>query len=230
MLIKKIVPLFAAVTVMLSAGIANAQPPGGGGAGGFDPAAMEKFRAEMDKARKARQNVSNLSMTLRVVPDMEKNPQTALTKAQAKQIKTVLDPWKTKPTMTDDQAKAIMKQLKFTPAQIKLVATKQTEMRNRMGGGGGGRPGGGGFGGGGGRPGGGGPGGGGRPGGGFGGGGGRPGGGGPGGGGFDMKMIIDNMKKPTNPLNPASIPDSPFKERMTKPIIEALKLIDAKAK
>jgi hypothetical protein len=214
MKITKTLPLALAATLLLMPTIARAQPPGGGPS----PEMMKMFQ-EMGKLREQRKNLLQLGTMVGSFPEFEKDPKTALTKDQAKKVLAVLSPWASKPAMTDDQAKQVLGQLSklMNVAQIKKYAQVQKEQQSRMGGG---RPGGGGggFGGGGGRPGGGGPG----------GGGGRPGGGGM--GGFDPKKMMENMKKPTNPLNPATMPDSPWKERSVKRMTDAMNTLKAKAK
>jgi uncharacterized membrane protein YgcG len=215
MKITKTLPLALAATLLLMPAITRAQPPGMGG-GAPSPEMMKMFQ-EMGKLRDQRKNLLQLGTMVGSFPEFEKDPKTALTKDQAKKVLAVVNPWASKPAMTDDQAKQVLGQLSklMNVAQIKKYAQIQKEQQSRMGGGG--RPGGGGggFGGGGGRPGG--------------GGGGRPGGGG-GMGGFDPKKMMENMKKPTNPLNPATMPDSPWKERSVKRIGDAMAALKAKAK
>jgi hypothetical protein len=224
---KKVVLSF---TVALIAASAMAQPPGGGfggpGGGAPSPEMMKAFQ-EMQSIREKRKNLSALSQSLRALPEFDKDASTKVTGDQAKKILALLKPWRSKPAMSDDEAQALNKKVTgvFTLPQIKKLATLSQRRGGGGGfGGGGGRPGGGGgggFGGGGGRPGGGG--------GGFGGGGGgRPGGGG--GGNFDPKKLVEAMKKPYNPLNPASLPDSPMKERQVKSFTETMTLLESRAK
>lgn len=140
---------------------------GPGGGGGFQPppAMMAKIQA-WGQWRDHHKNVVSLQRTLGAMADMEQDPQTKLTKPQAKTVLAVINKWQAKPALTDAQALQVNKQLTapLTLVQIKKIATaSQGRGGGRPGGGGGfggGRPGGGGFGGGGGRPGGGG---GGRP-------------------------------------------------------------------
>lgn len=187
----------AALPLLLSPLASFAQGPGGqGGPGGFQM--TPEMQANMQKMRKFRddnKHVFELGQTLRAFEDMDKDPKTKFTPAQAKTILAVVNKWKTKPAINNEQATQINKDLtkSLSMAQIKALAAAAS--RRGGGGGGGGRPGGGGgFGGGQGGPGGGG----GRPGGG--GGQGGPGGGGrPGGGGGAWKMP---ELKPFNPLNP----------------------------
>ncbi len=162
----------AAITTLLAASGAFAQggPPGGGGPGGFQPSPemMKKFQA-LRKWNDKHPNIGRVSQTLRAVGEMDKDPKTKITPAQAKKMLAVIRPWQKRPVMTDAQALQVNKQLTaaMTLPQIKKMAT-MPRMGGRRGGGGGGggsggggagRPGGGGFagggGGGGGRPGGG---------------------------------------------------------------------------
>ena len=175
----------AAVVAALLPGAAFAQ---GGGGGGFDPANMPpEMRAAMEKMRKFRdqnKQVFALGQTVRALPEIDKDPKTKFTSAQAKTMLTVINKWKTKPSLTNEQATQVNKDLTkaMTIPQIKKLAAEAS----RRGSWGGGR---GGQGSGGGRPGG--------QGGAPGGGGGRP--GGAGGGTWRMPE-----PKPFNPLNPAT--------------------------
>ena len=185
---KKVILVLAA-SVAVSA-TALAQGPGGG-----MPPEMAKMMGEFQKMRNSPKG--KFGTTIRALQQFNEDPKTKITKAQATKILALFAPWKSKPTMSQDDAAKLNKAVTgtFTIPQIKKQAT--------MGQGGGGM-------------------GGGRPGGGqmrvnSGGGGGRP-GGGPGGGAgaFDPKKMMDGIKKSANanPLNPASYPDSPFKQRM----------------
>lgn len=210
---NRVAPLLAATALIGLAGAAYAQ--GGPGGGGFQPSPeMRKMFEGMQKWRDNHKNLVALGQTLRALNEFDKDPKTKLSKDQAKKIMGVIKPWQGKPVMTDDQAQGVNKKItsSFTLAQVKKMATMP-----RGFGGGGGRPGGG-MGGGGGF-------GGGRPGGGgMGGGGGRP--GGP--GGFDpqqMQKAMKAMQKEYNPLNPATFPDTPFKDRMVQRLNETMKSI-----
>ncbi|GAB4464398.1 MAG: hypothetical protein OHK0029_34290 [Armatimonadaceae bacterium] len=216
-----LLPLVAAVVLSVSA--VWAQPPGGGpgGAGGGGFQMTPEMRAKMDKWRKWRDNHKNftqLQNTMRAIMEMDKDPKTKLTGAQAKKINGYVTPWTTKPTMTDAQAKELNGQIvkALSVEQVKKMAALAGQQR-----------GGGGFGGGGGRPGGGGPGGPGGGGGGFGGGGGRPGGGGAGGGGgrggFDLSKMPD--PKEYNPLNVKTYPETPMTQRGKQRVTDFLKMV-----
>ncbi|MBC8138337.1 MAG: hypothetical protein H8F28_20865, partial [Fibrella sp.] len=150
----------AVLPLLLSPLAAMAQGQGGGG--GFDPANMTpEMRANIEKMRKFRDNnkqVYALGQTLRAFDDMEKDPKTKFTPAQAKTILAVINKWKGKPSLTNDQATQINKDLTkpLTVPQIKKLAAAANRRGGWGGGGGGGRgPGGGGGQGGGGRMGGG---------------------------------------------------------------------------
>lgn len=231
--LRRTAPLLAAsALLLLTPTLSFAQRPGGGPGGGgpggggqMSPevqAKLKKFRAFQENHK----NYRALSGTIRAISEMNNDPKTALTKDQAKKALDVVNKWKTKPFLTDAQAGAANKELTnvLNLTQIKKMATLQQQGGGfgGPGGGGGGRPGGGGPGGGGGRPGGGGPG----------GGGGRPGGGGPGGGGggrggFDFSKMPD--PKEYNPLNPATQPDGPMKERQVKRMNDFVAMLKKRA-
>jgi hypothetical protein len=142
---------------------------------------------------------------LRGINELDKDSATALTQPQAKQVLAVLKPWQTKPKMTQDDAKNVMKGVK------KVLSTRQLNALSRVqdrGPGSRGGPGGGGFGG----PPGGGPGGGGF--------GGPPGGGPPGGfranggGGQGGRRRFDPAAmKNFNPLLTKADPNNPMASR-----------------
>jgi len=179
-----------------------AQAPGGPGGGGFQPTPEMKAKfAAWQKYRDQHKNLTNLSTMLRQIREVDKDPQTQFTKAQAGKLLPILKAWRNKPTMTEDQAQSVSKQIGaiLTEKQLKKMAT--IKPRGFGGGPGGGRPGGPGG------PGGGGPGG---P------GGGRP--GGPGGpGGFQMP---DPPKGGYNPLNPDTLPFERMRPQAKKSLDE----------
>lgn len=201
----------AAALLLTVAGPVLAQGPGGGG---FQP--PPELMKAFEKMRTARKNRMQVGQTIRALAELNKDPKTALTKDQAKKVLAVINSWKSKPSMTEDQAKQVSKEL-TTPlasnlSQLKAL-TVAMQSRGRMGGMGGGRPGGGG-----------------------GMGGGRPGGGGPpgGGGAFDPKAmarrIEDSLKKPYNPMNAATWGDGPFVQRMKDSFDNSVKEISTRAK
>jgi hypothetical protein len=193
---------------------ATAQAPGGapgggpGGPGGARSAEFQKFRDQ-------HKYTFQLQRMLRGINELDKDSATALTQPQAKQVLAVLKPWQTKPKMTQDDAKNVMKSVKkvLTTRQLNALSRVQDRGPGGRGGPGGGGPGGGGFGG----PPGGGPGGGGPGGGGF---GGPPGGGPPGGpranggGGQGGRRRFDPATmKNFNPLLTKADPNNPFSSR-----------------
>ena len=202
------------VALLLSiSGASFAQPPGGGG--GPSPEMMAMFK-KFGEWREKNKSLSSMGQTIGMLAEFEKDPKTALTKDQAKKIMAAVGPWKTKPIMTDANAKELIKTIgkTLTVAQATKSAQLAKEAAARRGGmgGGGGRPGGGG----------------GAPG----GGGGRPGGGG-GMGAMDMgamKKRFDTMMKGYNPLNFATVPESPMKERAIKPVKDGMAALEKKAK
>ena len=214
---KNRVLLAVALAVAVSAPV-MAQGPGGGGGFGMPPEMMKVF----EKMRTARKNRMQIGQTVRALAELNKDPKTALTKDQAKKVLAVIDAWKKKPDMTEDQAKQVSKDLTkplaSNLAQLKALTVAMSS-RNRMGGG---------------RMGGGGGMGGGRMGGGGGMGGGRPGGGGMGGGMPDPKEMIrrieDSLKKPYNPMNSGTWGDGPWVQRMKDGFDNSIKEIGARAK
>jgi hypothetical protein len=188
----------------------QAQGFGGGGPGGG-----------MSNSPKRR-----LTGLLRGIDELEKNKTKALNKAQAKTFIGVITPWKAKPKMSDDEAKAVYTKLNGTLTTSQKNELDKIAAKNRRGFGSG--PGGaGGQGGGQGRPGGG------------------PGGGGPGGAGgngSDFRAQMQKMQgfmKTYNPFYPITkysefktMPDR-MKDRMTKSYqsrIALLAKLAAKAK
>ncbi|MCS6950064.1 MAG: hypothetical protein RMM06_09175 [Armatimonadota bacterium] len=181
----------------LGAVVAVAQPPPG--AGGFQMTPeMQRQMEAWRKWREAHEHTFRLTSTLRALEEIDRDPKTKLTPAQAKKILDVLQPYRNKPKMTQDDAKNALKGIKsaLNVTQLNAIARIEAERRNRRGGfgGPGGGPGGGGMGM---RPGG--PGGGGmgmRPG----GPGGAPAGGGGAGGGF--RAFDPARMKDFNPFKP----------------------------
>lgn len=244
--------MLMAVVAAIGAAGAQAQPPpppaggqgapGGmrpGGPGGPGGRGMGRG-GPFAKWGEEHKNVMGVSRKLRRIGEMNKTSDMKLNKQQSAKLLAIINTWKSKPSMSEDQAKSVDSQI---TALLNDKQRKELEARRPggFGGGGGGmRPGGGGMQGGGkgvaGGPGGmrpGGPGGAGakggpgapggpggpggmRPGGpgGFGGGGMRPGGGpgGPGGAGFTLPKTI-------NPLNPATMP-AMMQERAKKSMDE----------
>jgi hypothetical protein len=167
--------VLAAGTLATVTSGALAQSPGGGQ---IPPEIAAKIKA-WTKWRDNNKNLSNLQTLMFQVRELDKKPETQLDKKQASTMLGILKTWRTKPTMSDDQAKQVAKQISgmMTEKQLKRTATIQPPWMRQGGGG----PGGGG-------------GGGARP---AGGGGGRP------GGGFTFP---DPPKGGFNPLNPDTLP------------------------
>ncbi|WP_394796490.1 hypothetical protein [Armatimonas sp.] len=220
---KLALPLAAALLLTISGAVrAQGGPPGGGMGGAAPSPEMMAMFKKFGEWREKNKSLSSVGRTLGALAEFEKDPKTALTKDQAKKILAVVGPWKSKPIMTDANAKDMLKKVgaTFTPQQAKKLAQIMSERGGFGGGGGGGMR----------------MGGGGAPGGGAGGGGARPGGGAPGGGaggGMDMvamKKRFDTMMKGYNPLNFKTVPESPMKERSIKPVKDAMAALDKKAK
>jgi len=135
--IRWILPVLALAAVSPGA---FAQGGGPGGAGfTLPPALKAKFDA-WKKWRENHKNIQKLSVTLMAFRELEKDPATKITKDQAKKIVPVFKAWQNKPTMSDDQAKDVNKQLTspLNDKQLKTLATAPNPFA------GGGRPGGGG--------------------------------------------------------------------------------------
>lgn len=174
-------------------GAPSTQAQGGFGGGQMPPDMMAKIKA-WQKWRDAHKGLSNLQTMMFQVRQMDKDPSTQLTKPQANKMLGIMRAWRGKPTMSDDQAKQVAKQIgsMLTDKQLKKMSTFQM---GRMGGGGG------------------------RPGGGMGGGGGRPGGGMGGAGGGQFKMP-DPPAGGYNPLNPDTLPFAQMRPRIKKSMDE----------
>lgn len=220
--VRSAILALCAGTLVAGAAIAQGPPGGGGpgGPGGFDRAAFMKFREQHKYSFQLRTMVRN------GLQEVERSKSTQLKPAQAKQVLAVITPWKSKPKMTQEEAKASIQKLQkvFDTKQLAAVDKAiQQSQRPRGGGPGGGGPGGGGPGGpGGGAPGGGAPGGfpaGPRP-----GGPGGPGGsGGPGGG----RTFDFNKMKNFNPFNPSK--ESPRYQRDKESIDKVFAFLNARA-
>lgn len=169
--------LAGAGLVAIVATTAFAQGPGGqGGPGGGMFAQMrEKYKFTFQ-----------LMSMVRHIGEIDKNPKYALSPVQAKRTLAVLQPLRSKPKMTQDQAKDALRGLKpiFTVDQLNAMAKiKDRPMgQRRMGGGGPGGPGG-------------------------------PGGGGPGGPGGRPRMMDPNAMKDFNPFYTKGGPKDEFSQR-----------------
>ena len=124
---------------MALAGGAQAQPPGGG----FNlPPEMKAKIAALTKWREQNKSIFSLSMTLRGMETINKDPETQLNKQQSAKMLAIVNTWKSKPVMTDDQAKDVQKQVTGMLNDKQLKRLNAPGM-NSFGGTGGGRPGGG---------------------------------------------------------------------------------------
>ncbi|MBC8141756.1 MAG: hypothetical protein H7Y38_09995, partial [Armatimonadetes bacterium] len=137
--------LLTAIAALVALAPTFAYAQGGGGGFTMTP----EMRANMDKMRKFRdenKQVFALGQTLRAMEDMDKSAKTKFTPAQAKTILTVVNKWKAKPSITNEQATQINKDLTrpLTIPQIKALAAASNRRGGGGQGGGGGRPGGGG--------------------------------------------------------------------------------------
>jgi hypothetical protein len=186
--------------------LAQAPPGGGGPGGGGMPPEFQKFMAQNKYKMQMRQQ-------LRAINEINRDPATAITPGQAKQLLAVLKPWSAKPKMTEEDAKTIMRSVKkvMTPKQLTAMGNVKPQGRGGFGGG----PGGGSGGGGGGPQRAGGPGGG-------------PGGpgGGPGGG----RRFDPSRMKDANFLSTKVDPNNPFTQRRAQRNQQFLAMLEAKAK
>jgi hypothetical protein len=184
-----------AAALLVTSGAAFAQGPPGG-----MPPEIQKMIAGFQKYGKSPKG--QLGTTMRALAEFPGDPKTKFTKPQAAKLLAIYNAWKSKPTMNQDQAAQVNKQITGT---FSIPQIKKQAMLGAQGMGGGGRPGGGM-------------------------GGGRP--GGPGGGGFDPKRMADMQKRmeTMNPFNVAAIPDGPWKERAVKGYNTTLSALQAAAK
>jgi hypothetical protein len=125
---------------------AFAQNPGGGG--GIPPEMMAKMKA-WQKWTESHKNLSNLQTMLMQIREMDKDPAVKLDKSQAQKMLAIYNAWDKKPTMTEDQAKSVSKQVGalLTVKQLKKMTTMPNPFQRRRPGagapgGGGPRPGG----------------------------------------------------------------------------------------
>jgi hypothetical protein len=192
----------AGVCCLVSVPGARAQGPGGG----MPPEIAAKIKA-WGKWRDAHKGISNVQTLFYQVEQMDKEKGYELNKVQSGKLLGIIKPWRTKPEMSDDQAKAMMKSVTgmLTDKQVKKMTTIQPPWARQGGGGGagggGGRPGGGGAGGGGGRPG--------------------------GAGGFKFP---DPPKGGYNPLNPDTLPFEQMRPMAKKNMDEFTAELQAKSK
>jgi len=130
---RKVIIVSAVLLAALAAGAALAQGPGGGGQ-------SAQFREQHKYTFQLMQMVHHIAI-------IDKDPKHTLSAAQAKKTLAVLKPLRTKPKLTEDQAKQALKGLKkvFTVDQLNAMAKiKPGSGQRRTGPGGPGGPGGGG--------------------------------------------------------------------------------------
>ncbi len=186
---------------------AIAQPPGGGN---FTPPPgfMEKIKL-WQKYGKEHAKLSELRDSIYKIEKVNEEDGLKLDKKQAATMLGIINSYKSKPSMTEDEASGANKKVTglLNLKQIKKMVTIPAPF------GGGGRPGGGG----------------GRPGGGGGFGGGKMGGGPPGGKMGGMPSFPDPPKVGYNPFNPDSLPGM-MKERTKKSLDDFKTALSAQAK
>ena len=105
------------------AGLAHAQFPGGGMGGGM-PAGM-KAKFEKMRRKMLTNPLNRLTLLTYQLHSIDKETATHLTKEQAAKILPTLQTWRTKPIMTDDQARDVAKQLvsSLNEHQLKKMST-----------------------------------------------------------------------------------------------------------
>ncbi len=127
-----LLPAMAITTgLMLGIPAAHAQPPGGGGMTPEMQKQIQAWRTFQDNHK----NVSALQQTLRAMAEMDKTPTTKITGAQAKKILPILSAWRSKPVMTDAQARDVNKKITaaMTIPQIKAIASSRGGGGRRVG-------------------------------------------------------------------------------------------------
>ena len=137
-MMKRLTLWAGAMLLLITAIAAVAQPPPG--AGGFQMTPeMQKQIEAWRKWREAHKYTFQLTSTLRALQDIDKDPKTKLAPAQAKKILAVLQPYRNKPKMTQDDAKNALKGIKaaLNVNQLNAIARIEAERRNRRGGPGG---------------------------------------------------------------------------------------------
>src|SRR5438552_13486460 len=112
-------PAVIAVAVGALAPAASAQ----GGPGFQMPPAVQAKMKAWQTWRDNHKHIAQVGQTVRALREIEKDPRTKLAPAQAKKIAPVLKAWRNKPTMSDDQALQVNKQLtsSLNDAQLKTL-------------------------------------------------------------------------------------------------------------
>ena len=129
--------------LLVGARNAQAQPPGG-----MPPGLMQKIKA-WQKWGDQHKKLTLLGDQVFQIEKMNAEPAYALNKGQSGKMLQILNPWRSRPTMTEDQASGLNKQIGnvLTMKQIKRLTQIEppsvTMKKRGFGGGPGGKPGGG---------------------------------------------------------------------------------------
>jgi len=104
---------FMTTALMLLAAPLLAQGPLPGG----PPPEFRQMMSQMQYRRQLRRQI-------RAIDDMNRDPATALSPGQARQLLGILKPWTTKPRMTEADAQSIMRSIRklLTPRQATIIA------------------------------------------------------------------------------------------------------------
>ena len=127
-------------TLLGGAPNAGAQPPGG-----MPPGMMQKIKA-WQKWQEQHKKLTLLGDQVFQIEKMDQEPSYTLNKGQASKMLQILAPWRSRPSMTEDQASSLNKQIGnvLTMKQIKrLTQIEPPSVTMKKRGFGGGRPGGG---------------------------------------------------------------------------------------
>lgn len=121
---KRFLRAVVVAALALPAASVGAQGPGPGGGPPPPPQLRAKFQA-WRTWRAKHPNVMGLQRTLRGLDGLERDPKMRLNKKQAGTVLAVINKWRTRPTLTDAQARQATQQIKaaLTPAQTKRLAT-----------------------------------------------------------------------------------------------------------
>lgn len=113
--------LMAVAVLLLMATSAGAQRPGPGGFPPPSPQMRAKFHS-WQKWGATHKNITALQRTIRGLDRLEQSPTTRLNKQQAHAVLTVLNKWRTRPTLTDAQAQQVVHQIK---ANLNVAQARQ---------------------------------------------------------------------------------------------------------
>ncbi|HLI47829.1 MAG TPA: hypothetical protein VKV18_03955 [Chthonomonas sp.] len=197
---KQLIGLAAALLALTLYGSA-AKAQGPGGQGGPPPEIMAKIR-KWQSWQKQHKNATQLGQELYQLEMLNQQPGYALNKQQSAKLVAILKAWRHKPTMSEEQAHNVLKQIGslLTVRQIQKMTTLTPPWQRRPGGPGGG-PGG--------------P----PP-------GGRPGGPPPGG----RFNFPDPPSGGFNPLNPDTLPFPPMRDRAKQGLDSFIATLQTQAK